>query len=257
MSWRTALTAVVVLLPAPAAAAPPSRAVATIAREHEVKRGDTLSAIARRYGVSVAALVAANRLASADAILEPGRRLSVPAPPSSEPRRSATPPRRLPLLRTPSDMVLAVPDFGHPPPLFAWPIDGPVSSRFGRRRGGWHRGVDITADLGAPIAAAAAGIVVASGWESRYGRVIKIAHPSAFVTIYAHNSENGVEVGDRVAAGQAIGRIGRTGRASAHHLHFEIRHAGLAYNPLYLLPFPRRAGALEDGDPDEPYDARE
>lgn len=257
MSWHTALTAVVVLLPASAAAAP-SRAVPTIAREHEVKRGDTLSAIARRYGVGVAALVAANRLASADAILQPGQRLLVPAPPVSEVRRpAATPPRRLPLLRTPSDMVLAVPDFGHLPPLFAWPVDGPVSSRFGRRRGGWHRGVDIKADLGAPITAAAAGIVVASGWESRYGRVIKIEHPPAFITIYAHNSENGVEVGDRVAAGQAIGRIGRTGRASAHHLHFEIRHAGLAYNPLYLLPFPRRAGALEDGAADESDDARE
>jgi Peptidase family M23 len=68
--------------------------------------------------------------------------------------------------------------------------------------------------------------------------------------VYAHNLTNFVEVGDTVAAGQVIGQVGRSGRASNYHLHFEIRHDGVCYNPLYLLPAsapsPRRLLASHD-----------
>jgi murein DD-endopeptidase MepM/ murein hydrolase activator NlpD len=130
-------------------------------------------------------------------------------------------------------------------------VDGPVSSTFGRRRLGWHRGIDIQADLGMPVLAAAPGLVIASGYEMRYGRVVKIEHANGFVTVYAHNAENFVEVGDRIGGGQRIAAIGRTGRATAHHLHFEIRQAGLAYNPLYLLPLPPRIGVVDDSEDEE------
>ncbi len=117
-----------------------------------------------------------------------------------------------------------------------WPVRGPVTSRFGRRGFAWHRGVDIKTPKGTPIRAAAAGTVVFSGRQSSYGRVIKIAHQGGRSTVYAHNDTNLVKKGDRVKAGSVIGTVGRTGRATANHLHFEIRRQGLAQDPLPLLP---------------------
>ena len=122
---------------------------------------------------------------------------------------------------------------------FAWPVEGPVISRFGRRGlWGWHRGVDIKAPRGAPIHAAAPGIVVFGGRQSSYGRVIKIAHPNGLITIYAHNSANFVKAGDRVKGGALIGAVGRTGNATTSHLHFEVRRQGVPYDPLTLLRRP-------------------
>jgi lipoprotein NlpD len=216
------------------------------ARVHEVKPGDTLSAIAQTYGVSVAAIVAANRLPGDEVTLRIGQRLTIP--PSVPAMAGARLPARRSPPRPPVTLVLAVPDFGDLQPLFAWPVDGAVSSTFGRRRSGWHRGVDIKADHGAPVLAAAPGLVIASGLERRYGRVVKIEHAHGFVTVYAHNDHNLVEVGEHVSAGQTIAVIGRSGRATAHHLHFEIRHGGLAYNPLYLLPLPPRVVLIDESE---------
>jgi murein DD-endopeptidase MepM/ murein hydrolase activator NlpD len=155
----------------------------------------------------------------------------------------------------PANLLLAIPEFAGPVPEFAWPVEGAVSSSFGRRWRGWHRGVDIVATEGTPIYAVAAGVVVVSGIEPRYGLVVKIEHDHGFMTVYAHNLANSVEVGHRVAAGQEIGNVGQTGRASGAHLHFEIRHEGRAVNPLYLLPLPPRVAteelAVEPEDDDD------
>jgi murein DD-endopeptidase MepM/ murein hydrolase activator NlpD len=86
------------------------------------------------------------------------------------------------------------------------------------------------------IRAAAPGTVQFSGWQSSYGRVIRIAHSSGFSTVYAHNSRNFVKVGDRVERGTIIGSVGHTGRASGDHLHFEVRRYGVPRNPLSFLP---------------------
>jgi murein DD-endopeptidase MepM/ murein hydrolase activator NlpD len=119
---------------------------------------------------------------------------------------------------------------------FVWPVEGPVTSGFGRRGfWGWHRGVDIKAARNTPIRAAASGTVLFSGWQSSYGRVIRIAHPGALTTVYAHNLRNLVKAGDRVGPETIIGAVGRTGFATGYHLHFEIQRAGLAENPLPLL----------------------
>jgi murein DD-endopeptidase MepM/ murein hydrolase activator NlpD len=107
------------------------------------------------------------------------------------------------------------------------------------------------------VAASAAGTVVSSGYETRYGRVIKIEHPNGFLTVYAHNDENRVEAGERVSLGQLIASVGRTGRATAHHVHFEIRQAGLAYNPLYLLPLPPRRTLIEETGEEDHEDTDE
>jgi murein DD-endopeptidase MepM/ murein hydrolase activator NlpD len=148
------------------------------------------------------------------------------------------------LSQPPPDLILQLPDFGDRLPLFLWPVQGPVTSGFGLRRSGWHKGVDIKADRGASIVASASGLVVASGIEPRYGRVVKIEHENGFLTVYAHNDRNLVRVGDRVLAGQTIAAIGHSGRATAPHLHFEIRHDGCTYDPLYLLNWPKAVAVV-------------
>ncbi|MGH7264289.1 MAG: peptidoglycan DD-metalloendopeptidase family protein [Candidatus Rokuibacteriota bacterium] len=195
---------------------------------HVVRHGDTAWTIARRYGVSLEALLRANRLRPEER-LRVGRRLAIPGIPASP--TSQEPPS------------LAAIDLGRPPTLgdvsFTWPVAAPLGSAFGPRGRGWHGGIDILAERGTPIRAAAPGIVVTSGWEQAYGRVVKIWHGSELMTVYAHNHENHVRVGDRVAGGQVIGTVGATGRATAPHLHFEIRLAGRKYDPRHWLPASR------------------
>jgi murein DD-endopeptidase MepM/ murein hydrolase activator NlpD len=280
------VASVCLLLAAGATGAEPRVPAPTgVARTHVVARGDTLGAIATRYGVSVTALVTANRLANDRVVLRLGQRLIVPAPASPRPsapstarrpepagersaalapspkggkRVAAVPRERAPArppARGPRGLELAVPDFVEASPEFVWPVEGPISSTFGRRRSGWHRGIDIKAAQGAVVFAAASGVVVTSAVEPRYGRVVKIEHEDGYVTVYAHNEENLVQAGMRVAPGDPIATIGRTGRATAHHLHFEIRRNGAVYNPLYLLPMPPRVGQVEEDDePDEEHD---
>lgn len=122
------------------------------------------------------------------------------------------------------------------PRAFSWPIAGRLTSGFGRRGfWSWHAGVDIAARRGTPIRAAAPGVVRFSGWQSSYGRVIRIAHPDGYTTVYAHNSRNLVKTGDRVERGTVIAAVGHTGHATADHLHFEVRRYGIPRNPLPFL----------------------
>jgi len=219
-------------------------------RAHEVKPGDTLHALAKKYGTTVSAIMAANNLSGPN-VIKVGQRLIIPSgdtavakgggPWSSPVGRPA-----VASARAPTRLVLAVPDFDSTTVAFTWPVEGPVVSTFGQRRSGWHGGIDIKAPLGTPVWAAAGGVVIASGVETDYGLVVKIEHQRGFVTVYAHNDVNIVEVGDRVDAGEMIALVGQTGRATTHHVHFEIRHEGLAYNPLYLLPLPPRFAQVDE-----------
>jgi murein DD-endopeptidase MepM/ murein hydrolase activator NlpD len=115
--------------------------------------------------------------------------------------------------------------------------------------------MDIKAEAGTPILAAAPGVVISSGQERSYGRIIRIEHESGFVTVYAHNLENLVEVGDRVSGGTIIGTVGRSGRASAPHLHFEVRYQDIVYNPLHLLPARDLIEVRPDEAPDIPTES--
>jgi lipoprotein NlpD len=100
-----------------------------------------------------------------------------------------------------------------------------------------HDGIDIGAKEGTPIRAAAAGEVVYSDQRlSGYGKLIIIRHSSDMFTAYAHNQRNLVRKGGRVKAGAVIARVGRTGRASGPHLHFEVRRGSTPVDPLAYLP---------------------
>jgi murein DD-endopeptidase MepM/ murein hydrolase activator NlpD len=126
------------------------------------------------------------------------------------------------------------------------PVTGWKSSDFGMRYDPYynvwqlHAGTDFAAPAGAPIWAAADGVVVRAGWNGGYGNYTCIYHyelPSgrSLSTCYAHQSRIGVFVGQHVKRGDLIGRVGTTGASTGNHLHFEVRLDGEPVNPLPWL----------------------
>lgn len=122
--------------------------------------------------------------------------------------------------------------------------EGKVISHFGGSRKN-HSGTDIKAPRGEKILAVFDGVVRFSGTYSAYGKMIVIRHANGLETCYAHNKQNLVKVGDVVQAGDPIALVGRTGRASTDHCHFEVRVNGYAINSNHL--FDHSAHSLEKG----------
>lgn len=116
----------------------------------------------------------------------------------------------------------------------ARPIWGRITSRFGRRWGRLHSGIDLAAPIGAPIRAAASGQVTFSGWNGGYGWFIKLNH-GKFRTNYGHLSKIMVRKDSYVQEGDLIGLVGSTGRAFGSHLHFEIEINGVKVDPILYL----------------------
>jgi len=119
----------------------------------------------------------------------------------------------------------------------AWPIGGSLNSYFGWRDwGDFHRGLDIGAPYGAPIAASAAGVVVTADYLGTYGNIVIVDHLNGISTVYAHLSGFAVDTGEEVEQGQVVGWIGLTGLTTGAHLHFEVRVSGDFVDPLEWLP---------------------
>ena len=123
---------------------------------------------------------------------------------------------------------------------FVWPVIGLVSSGYGFRHigisNGIHEGIDIPAPAGTPIMASRGGVVKrADSTLGGYGKIVIIDHGNGVETRYAHCSAYAVKKGDIVETGQIIAYVGRTGRATSSHLHFEVVVNGLAYNPMRFL----------------------
>jgi murein DD-endopeptidase MepM/ murein hydrolase activator NlpD len=116
------------------------------------------------------------------------------------------------------------------------PVRACLSSAYGPRLGGagdFHDGIDLFTGAPRPIGAAAAGRVLRVGEERGYGLTVRIDHGEGVETLYAHLSAAApISAGDRVVAGERIGATGRSGNASAVHLHFEIRVDGRTIDPL-------------------------
>lgn len=119
------------------------------------------------------------------------------------------------------------------------PVDGVrLSSSFGMREhpvlGGRraHKGVDLAAPTGTPIYATADGVVEKAEWFSGYGLYVQLDHGAQLETRYGHMSRLNVASGQRVRKGDVIGYVGSTGRSTGPHLHYEVRIAGEAMNPI-------------------------
>ena len=123
----------------------------------------------------------------------------------------------------------------------AWPVRGEISGGFGQRmdplsgEGAFHSGVDISASMGTEVAATADGVIIFADRESGYGKEILIDHGAGITTRYGHLSQIYVVVGQQVAQGQIIGAVGRTGKTTGPHLHYEVRINQTPVNPSKYL----------------------
>ncbi|MGK2912377.1 MAG: M23 family metallopeptidase [Sphingobium sp.] len=95
-----------------------------------------------------------------------------------------------------------------------------------------HKGIDIPGPIGTPVYATADGVVSRAGWASGYGNLVEISHGNGMETRYGHMSKLIVAPNTHVRRGQLIGLMGSTGRSTGSHLHYEVRVAGNAINPL-------------------------
>jgi murein DD-endopeptidase MepM/ murein hydrolase activator NlpD len=190
---------------------------------HEVKAGDTLEKVAKKYKTQVADIIAyeLNNLESADQPLQTGDFLIVPG--------GEKPPivRRVSVYRGPIPKG-ARKGTGS----FVWPSSGRITQQF------WngHRAIDIGSWTGNPVVASDSGYIIYAGWDrTGYGNLIIIDHGNGFRTYYAHLSRIFVRQGESVGQGQRVGSVGNTGNSTGPHLHFEIRQNGIQRNPLGYL----------------------
>jgi murein DD-endopeptidase MepM/ murein hydrolase activator NlpD len=207
-------------------------------RVHVVRAGETLYRIALLHGVDPDELADLNQISDPKR-LGVGRELVLPAPKGRRvasldrapagPKTVAAAPAKRP--RPPATI-----DAGpRPDRALAWPLEGVLFGRFGVRDGTPHDGIDLAAPEGTPIRAAAGGVVLYAGTQRGYGNLVILRHEDGLITIYAHNQKNLVREGDRVRTGEEVGLVGRTGRATGPHCHFEVRQGTKPRDPLLFL----------------------
>lgn len=216
---------------------------------HIVTRGQTLPRIAELYGIDAEVIAAQNKIQNG--FIVAGQQLIIPGghpifgrstglagvpsitlpskqlPPSTKPTVAASP--------KPSEDFTAHPTEG----LLQWPCESCTITQYYHEG---HYALDIAESGGGSIFAAEDGTVTEAendgGWHGGYGNVVQIDHGNGKVTLYAHNKEVYVNVGDHVKRGQVIAAMGNTGHTygvTGIHVHFEVRDNGVKRNPLLYL----------------------
>jgi murein DD-endopeptidase MepM/ murein hydrolase activator NlpD len=229
---------------------------------HEVQRGDTIWSLAGSFGVTVAEIMAANRLSPAEATaVREGRTLFIPGVErdgagrvhrrlTARQTQALSLARRLGLASLASGRALlhgrAQPAWireasrgferNRLPGTLRWPVtNGWFVRGYGSGEGGYHLATDIMGEIGWNVRAAAPGIVGYSGDEIQgFGNVVLLVHPGGWVTLYGHNSVNLVVAGERVPAGGIIAELGSTGISRGPHVHFELIFQGQNCDPAAL-----------------------
>jgi murein DD-endopeptidase MepM/ murein hydrolase activator NlpD len=233
-------------------------------KNYLVQRGDTITSIASRAGISPETLVQANHLPSGDS-LAVGLRLVVPpidgtmitlktgqtvaelADAFQVNPAAVTSINRVALdSPAPGEVFIPAPYARavatravplaptanrHSLVRFIWPTQGTITQAFWQ----YHPGMDIAAAYGTPELAADGGKVIFAGWGS-YGIYVEIDHGNGFTSIYGHMSKVLVSAGQEVKQGQQVGLMGCTGICTGTHLHFELRYQGVPQNPMNVLP---------------------
>jgi lipoprotein NlpD len=216
------------LLAAIAACAGPDRRP-TAPEWHVVRAGETLYAIAQRYGMDYRDLARWNGIGR-DYLIHPGDRLRLGQPSGAGVTAASPAPAPAPVVRRASPD-----DPAHQPPSWRWPVDvGTVAGLLRQPSGGV--GLRIDGGLNQPILAAADGKVVYTGSGLRgYGQLVIVNHARGWLTAYGHNAAVLVLDGQEVRAGQQIASMG-LGPGQQAMLYFEIRFEGEPLDPLSQLP---------------------
>jgi murein DD-endopeptidase MepM/ murein hydrolase activator NlpD len=236
-------------------------------RLHTVKPGETGIAIARAYGVEWRRVAQANRL-SPPYVLQIGDKLRLP---SASEVATMSPEARARALKLDIDDVITGGDaaksrrttINRPPvaaaaaptaapalqskvvrpmqannaPQFEWPVSGRILSGFGAKPGGrFNDGVNLKASAGAPVRAAADGVVAYAGdGIPGFGNLLLIKHADGYVTAYAHNEAVLVDRGNRVKRGDVVARAGATGAVTEPQVHFEVRRDRQPVDPTSII----------------------
>jgi len=226
---------------------------------HSVKKGETLWRIARAYNCDPDEIARANNLP--DTTIEAGSALFIPSatepisitPGTSETQDTATATKEAPHTvlektlgpaptdRSSASAVTSEKNAPAPPrksyrPRFIWPAEGTVSSKFGTHKGMRHNGIKIDAVEGAPVLAAAGGMVTYSAPIKYFGETIIIKHNDAYSTVYSHLKTRMVSAGSTVKKREQIGTLGKEEKTDKPYLNFEVRHRNRAKDPLRYLP---------------------
>jgi len=195
---------------------------------HKVQKGDTVHSIAKKYDTGAQAIVdfPYNTFVN-DETFELAIGQTVIVPDGVKPSEVLwSPVARVKQITPDAGTVVAS-------GAFVWPTAGTITQRYAW----YHKGIDIANRAAPTILAADAGRVVIAGWPDGYGygnRVV-IDHGNGFRTLYGHLSQVWVTVGQSVNRGDAIGKMGSTGRSTGIHLHFEVMQNGVYLNPLNVL----------------------
>ena len=190
----------------------PREAFALKRTVYQVKRGDTLIAIAKRYNVEWKDLQRINGISSPHS-LQIGTEILI----HSDEIRGFSDPLRVPLVLTSK--------YGYRP--------HPVTGRWQL-----HEGIDLRAAVGTRVYASKGGRIIFAGWKRGYGKFVGIQHEDNFTTWYGHLSRIRVKVGQIVSQGKVIGLSGNTGISTGPHLHFEIRYKGRSEKPTKYITIP-------------------
>ena len=210
-------------------------------RTHVVRFGDSVNLISKRYAVSPYQLVQLNKL-DAPFELIVGQRLQLPlsldfsvldigVPNAVSPAVAVTVPAQpsQPRKKFVAPKIRAG--------KFSWPVEGEIIIEFGPSARGVHNdGVNIAANLGAPVSVSATGTVAFVGDNIKnFGKLVLVKHAGGIITAYAHLDTVSVSEGDVLEAGQSIGNVGSTGRVDRPQLHFEIRKSRQPIDPRSLI----------------------
>ncbi len=197
-------------------------------RYHLVRKGETLYSIAWRHGTDYRTLARINHIRPPYTIyagqkLRIGPRIPVRARAKPVvPTRKKTSPAR-PVSPAVSNIE------------WRWPVRGEIIKPFSLD-GKINKGIDIAGKSGAPVRAAAGGVVVYAGGNLRgYGKLVIVKHDDHYLSAYGNNRSIRVREGEKVSAGQIIGEVGISS-ANVAMLHFEIRRDGKPVNPVRFLP---------------------
>jgi murein DD-endopeptidase MepM/ murein hydrolase activator NlpD len=236
-------------------------------QEYRVNRGDSVEAIAKRFGLSLDAIIATNGIKNVRRGLQAGSKIRIPnmdgipyTVRSGDSYSKIAVAMQIPLeaILDANDIqsevisagtTLFIPGAKMPQEAlrealgeaFVFPVRGRQTSPFGWRNDpftgvrNYHAALDLAAPVGTPVRASGYGRVSAVGYNAIYGNFIIITHADGYQTMYGHLNKILAAKGAQVEQGKIIGQVGSTGRSTGAHLHFAVYKNGRAVNPLELL----------------------